>query len=217
MLRKKLPLLFKLFVLPLWIGMSSLTILFCFWILNMGAGLNFNEINEIIDLRSIAAQAQTYRLFAALPKKGAILGQQVDYQDARVVKLRDFFRFYNSPLENEADSFVQTADKYVLPWNLLPAIACKESGCGRVIPVGSFNPFGWAVYSGQNSGADFNSWAEAIETVAKGLREKYFDRGLDTVAAIETRYTPSSAATHNGWKETVEFFMGELENWKIKS
>ncbi|NTV31047.1 glucosaminidase domain-containing protein [candidate division WWE3 bacterium] len=118
-------------------------------------------------------------------------------------------------MADDSQAFVDIADTYNLPWTLLPAIACKESGCGRAIPPGSFNAFGWAVYTGQSSGATFGSWAAAIERVGRGLREDYFNRGLDTVPEIETRYTPPSATTHGGWRTHVTMFMNEIEGWPI--
>lgn len=208
---RRFPLLVKVFSLPIWGAMVVLTLGIYFALLN-AVSLAADGYQPAQILSTIQP---AYNLFAVLPKKGEVLGQKVDYSDLRVAKLNDFLRFYRSPMINEAAVFVEVADKYNLPWTLLPAIACKESGCGRVIPVDSYNAFGWAVYTGQKSGMSFDSWAQAIEVVGQGLRERYFDTGLDTVEAIETRYTPSSANSHNHWQMDVEYFMDELESWQI--
>ena len=207
----RIPLAVQVIALPLWWGIS---------ITLMGALLMFlwqdQTAKRTVSPEMVYSSAnQSYRLFTALPTKRQVLGQHVDYKDARVLKLQRFLEYYNSPMSGAAASFVETADKYRLPWTLLPAIACKESGCGRAIPTGSFNAFGWAVYTGQNSGAAFNSWAAAIDRVGRGLREDYFDDGLDTVPEIETRYTPPSANGHGGWRTHVQYFMSELESWSI--
>ena len=60
---------------------------------------------------------------------------------------------------------------------------------------------------------DFSSWEEGIEKVAQGLREDYFDQGLDTLEEIEAKYTPLSAASHHAWMRGVDYFQWELENW----
>lgn len=207
-------LILKILALPVWLATSVLTVSLGGWLLYHGSQ-NTPVEDQYANL--VSDEQVPYQLFAALPKKGQVLSQRVDYGDARLVKLKSFLRFYHSPMLEAAESFIQVADTYQIPWNLLPAIACKESGCGRVLPYNSFNAFGWAIYTGQNSGAVFGSWADAIERVGRGLREDYFNKGLDTVESIETRYTPSSARSHNGWRDDVMFFMEEMETWGTKT
>ncbi len=206
--RRRIPVAFKILALPAWVGSCLLAL-----------GLFIGLLSIRFDSKPVLADSTDgysvtdYQGFAALPRKGDVLGQRVDYRDTRILKLRDFLLFYNSPMVDNAADFVAAADRFDLPWTLLPAIACKESGCGRVVPYNSFNAFGWAVYTGQKSGAVFNSWSEAIYRVAEGLRNDYFNQGYDTVVEIESKYTPSSANSHHGWQSDVEYFMAELENW----
>lgn len=206
--RLQVPTVIKLLILPAWLGGTALFIFVIMLVLITG------EKVKLVDASMTQEKMQApYQLFAALPKKGEVLGQRVDYKDTRVLKLQSFLRFYNSPMVGSAAEFIAAADQYNLPWTLLPAIACKESGCGRIVPRNSYNAFGWAVYTGQTSGAAFGSWGESIERVARGLRQDYFDKGVDTVAEIEARYTPPSANSHHGWMIDVQYFMGELEDW----
>lgn len=155
-----------------------------------------------------------YSLYSALPDSGQVLGQKILSKDARVAILEDYLQFQRSPLAPLAEKFIEAAEHYELPWTLLPAIAGKESGFGKVIPHGSYNPFGWAVYQGQKQGTNFSSWEEAIEKVAKSLREDYFNQGLTTLGEIEAVYAPSSPERGHPWKETVEYFIWEIENWR---
>lgn len=208
----KIPSLLKLAVVPVWGFVTLSTVGLSVWLLNYSGR---ETVQSFVQTADASVTDPVYNLFAALPKRGEVLGQRVDLGDTRALKLRKFFEFYRSPLVGQEPAFVAAADKYQLPWSLLPAIACKESGCGRVIPVGSFNAFGWAVYSGQNSGAAFGSWEEAVDKVANGLRKNYFDRGYDTVEKIEVLYTPQSANSHGGWRDTVNHFKEELENWPL--
>jgi len=79
---------------------------------------------------------------------------------------------YNSPMVDSASSFTETCLKYNLDCYLLPSIAGLESTFGRFIWPNSYNAFGWA-----RGFMMFNSWSEGIDTVGKGLRENYLNRG----------------------------------------
>ena len=165
-------------------------------------------------LASLYPSMSNYSLFSALPNSGEVLGQSVGTGDGRIIKLGGFLSSVNSPLAPHTKELIGIADKYQLPWALVPAIAGKESGFCRVIPQNSHNCWGWAVYTGQTRGAEFGSFVEGAESVAKGLREDYFNRGYDTVEKIEALYTPQSAKRDNSWKNDVEYFMWAIENWQ---
>ncbi len=195
---------------PIWVIFSL--------VLLLGLGTKLVNANQPHRPKVLGVRdTKSYALFAAQPSYGDTLTQTINYTDTREYKLHAFFMAYRAPYEmlEAVPAFIQAADKYDLPWTLLPSIACKESGCGRRIPAGSYNPFGWAVYTGKTTGANFSSFSAAAWTVAKGLREDYFNRGLDTVPEIETRYTPPSANSHKGWQKDVTYFMNKLENWQL--
>lgn len=130
--------------------------------------------------------------------------------DPRTAALMEFFEARHSPLVNEATTFVTVADKYSLDWKLLPAIACKESGCGKAIPQNSYNPFGWGIYGDQV--IYFKNWQEAIEMVGKNIKTNYYDSGLTTPEQIEPTYTPPSIAQGRPWSRGVNSLMKELRN-----
>ncbi len=134
--------------------------------------------------------------------------------DLRVQVLASFFAEKRSPLLGSEADFVRIADKYGLPWTLLPAIAGKESSYGKRIPYlagrPSYNPFGWGITGGRV--VVFGSWSEAIETVGQGLYQKYFQQGLTNLAEIERRYTPPSYKTNHHWLKDVTFISQLLEN-----
>lgn len=124
-------------------------------------------------------------------------------KDLRVQTLEEYFARYNSPLADEADTFVETADKYGLDWRFMPAIAGMESIFARRVLYNSYNPFGWG-----GGYIMFESWEEAIRTVAQSLGERSAknDRyGPEAWAAI---YCPPNS--HN-WTKGVRYFMGEIE------
>lgn len=127
--------------------------------------------------------------------------------DSRPIIVDNFLASHHSPMTGLGNAFVQTADKYNLDWRLLPAIAFQESTLGKYMPQGSHNAFGWAIYTGQDSGAKFHNWEFAIDTVAAGLKKDYIDKGLTSVNAIMTRYTPDS---NGDWASGVNFAIQQM-------
>ncbi|GIW64900.1 MAG: hypothetical protein KatS3mg092_0833 [Patescibacteria group bacterium] len=126
--------------------------------------------------------------------------------DGRVANLKAFFRKYNSPLYDYAEKIVEVSDKYQFDYRLLPAIAMQESNLCRVIPENSYNCWGWGIYGSLVT--RFSSYEEAIETVAKGLKTEYIDKGLITASMIMKKYTPPSKGS---WAHGVNTFLRALE------
>ena len=126
--------------------------------------------------------------------------------DGRIANLKSFFRKYNSPLYDHADKVVEVSDKYEFDYRLLPAIAMQESNLCRVIPDDSHNCWGWGIYG--DVVTKFDSYDEALETVAKGIRLNYIDQGLVTASALRKVYTPSSKGS---WSHGVNTFLKALE------
>src|SRR5690348_2794535 len=54
--------------------------------------------------------------------------------DERVTRLQAFLQTYNSPLADDAKTFVAQADRNNLDWKLVAAIAGVESTFGKEIP-----------------------------------------------------------------------------------
>ena len=133
----------------------------------------------------------------------------------RVAKVQAFLTLYNSPMLGEAETFVTVAENNNIDWRLLPAIACKESGCGNQVPYSysggnSYNPFGWGVYG--NHVTSFASWNEAINVVGKAMSEKYYAKGLVTPEQIENVYTPSSIARGRTWSKGVRNSFAQMNS-----
>lgn len=126
--------------------------------------------------------------------------------DNRVANLKAFFRKYNSPLYDHAGKLVEVSDKYKFDYRLLPAIAMQESNLCNVIPYESYNCWGWGIYG--NTVTRFDSYDDAIETVALGIKKHYIDKGLVTASMIMKKYTPSS---NGSWAYGVNTFLRLLE------
>jgi len=123
--------------------------------------------------------------------------------DKRLSALNTFLNNYRSDLAGYSSYLVDTADKYDLPWTLLPAIAGVESGFCRKAPKNSYNCWGW-----NNGNFHFADYYQAIDTISKGLKEYYFNHGLNTPELIGKKYAPPSSAF---WSQQVSFFIINLE------
>lgn len=125
--------------------------------------------------------------------------------DRQAKILAQYLAKFDSPLQNHAQDFIDAANTYQLDWKLLPAIAGVESTFGKQIP-GGFNAWGWGVYGTQ--AVYFSSWRDGIFTIAKGLRENYFNKGLTDPFSINRAYAASPF-----WGGKVAYFMQDLENF----
>lgn len=165
-----------------------------------------------LTLPEIISTTNNYSIFGTEPPDTVVLGESYVSIEARPALLKHFLESYHSPLAPYADYIIEISDKYSLDWRLLTGIAGNESLFGRVIPYDSYNAWGWGVHS--KGTLRFSSWEEGIETVAKGLKEKYIDQGLTTIDLIATRYAPVSIQNDYPWTDNVRFFMERLEQGK---
>lgn len=163
---------------------------------------------------SSGQNAQVAGLFGVIPEFASSIGFTHGLADERAQKLERYLIYQGSPMAGHAETFIRVSDSCpMMDWALLPAIAGKESAFGRIIPVGSYNAFGWAIYTGQQSGAVFQNWDHAIERVGQGLCENYIKQGRVTPEQIEQLYTPLSAQTHGGWRAHVTRLMDQIKAW----
>ena len=132
--------------------------------------------------------------------------QDSTIKDKRVAVLKAFLRHYDSPLYEHAELIVKLSDEYSLDYRLIPAISMQESTGCKFIPKNSYNCWGWGIYG--NTVTRFNSYPEAIQTVAKGLKTYYIDKGLTTPEQIMRKYTPNSTGS---WAYGVNTFVDILE------
>lgn len=128
--------------------------------------------------------------------------------DRRAEVLQGYLAKYNSPMQYQAQDFIDAADASGLDWKLLPAIAGVESTFGKFIP-GGYNAWGWGVYG--NQAIYFSSWREGMFTVSAGLRKNYINRGLTDPASINRMYSTSSH-----WSSSVTYFLKDIEKFEAR-
>ncbi|MCX7956100.1 MAG: hypothetical protein N2593_03320 [Patescibacteria group bacterium] len=123
------------------------------------------------------------------------------------IVIKNVLERYNSPLLGEEKNFVNTCQRYDLDCYLLPSIAGLESTFGKFIWPGSYNPFGWG-----GGYIMFKDWADAIDTVGKGLRNNYLNKWkLYSVEAIGPVYSESPT-----WAQRVNWFIKEFKKEEEK-
>jgi hypothetical protein len=152
-----------------------------------------------------------YSVFNAQPPVLGVMDENVAGTDGRGALLTQYFASHQAPLAPYGQELVSAADRYSLDWRLLPAIAMLESNGGKKIPDGSHNAWGWAIHSTYTK--LFDSWEQAIETVARGIKTEYVDKGLTTPCQIMTKYNPISTARGGSWCHSVEYFIWDIENF----
>ncbi len=163
-------------------------------------------VNKILSEISNSKNQQSQFSFSAAPFVLGAYQTEISLGDSRAANLKSFFRKYNSPLYDSAETIVRVSDQYQFDYRLLPAIAMQESNLCKYIPTDSYNCWGWGIYG--DVVTKFPSYDEAIETIAKGIKDNYLDKGLLTASAIMEKYTPSSKGS---WAHGVNTFLRALE------
>lgn len=164
---------------------------------------------KILNTKEITKKVTTF--FGAQPPVLGAKSQRFVSQEAKAEIINQYFELQKAPLAGYGEKFVEVAETYNLPWNLLPAIAMQESNGGKKIPEDTFNAWGWGVTETETLG--FISWETGIETVAKGLRKYYFDEGRTTPESIMAKYCPISLTKGGAWAKGVSYFMLELASF----
>ena len=198
----------KLFLAVAWISATTMTL--------VSTLLVGQHLKSASTLAIIASQTTkpvlanpSYGMYAALPQVSTNIASVAAVADARPIIIRNYLLSQQAPLAEHAQTLVQVSDAYGLDYRLLTAIAMQESNGGKKIPDGSYNAWGWAIY-GDNV-KKFENWDQGIETVGKGLKNHYIDRGLTNPETIMAKYTPPSLEKGGAWAKGVNYFLNVLQ------
>lgn len=127
----------------------------------------------------VPPQELTKHIVKPPPKTGELLTIDERYQ-----KLETFFIKYKCPQPYYVDEYIQSADRHLLPYTLLPAISLQESSCGRRFPKGTNNHWGW------NHGRQkFTSVPAGIDFISDKLANGRYYKGK-TIAKKLYAYNP---------------------------
>ncbi|MDO8515346.1 MAG: hypothetical protein Q7S14_02510 [bacterium] len=190
--------------------MKKTLLVFSFFVLNISLlGVSLFLLSTTSKKYSSTAQiySNASPSYSAYPEVlGAFTEAKLVASDARAGIVNNYLTKYNSPFQGLGSFIVEMADKYSIPFGIIPAISQCESNVGKIIPYGSYNAWGWNIY-GENKLA-FDNWFHAIETVSKGLGKNYYGKGLDTPEKIMAKYTPSS---NGSWARCVTQYLAEIQ------
>ncbi len=132
--------------------------------------------------------------------------------DPRPAFLKAYLESRHAPFADDAAYFIHEADRLHLDWKLVAAISGVESTFGQHIPTGSYNAWGWGVFTGANDGIHFTDWKDGVTKVSEGLRYNYMDKGAKTVDEIGRIYAASPA-----WAYKVKWFISDIEAFRPTS
>jgi hypothetical protein len=177
----------------------------------LGSSFYLLSHSETAQLLKEKIEKPVYTIFNSQPPVLGTSDAKILGADGKAAIIQQYLARQRSPLAPYAQKIVDEAEKYGLDWRLTTAICMQESNCGKNIPSDSHNAWGWAIHSTYTK--YFENWEGAIETVTKGLKTDYIDRGLVTPEQIMTRYCPLSVEKGGSWANAVEYFMWELENF----
>ncbi len=207
--RKKQSIVFHLSLLYLWVLLSLTGIVgISLVLLRFQGGKSY--FTYLMQPTKTIYHYLLYSQLISVPEGETVYGAEVTARDARVLIIKNYLQKYNSPMlrddKNIASLFVEMADKYQLPWTLLPAIAQCESNLGKHTPPDCYNAWGYGIHS--KGTLCFSSWEEGVKRVARGLSQDYLRQGLVDPKKIMLKYTPVS---NGSWAKCVDHFTQELK------
>jgi hypothetical protein len=188
------------------------------WLVTFAIGAPLALVAAIVSLVAITpttTQAQPQVLAAVAP---VLQSQSLDIPiidtnqttaDARPILIKNYLARFDSPLEPHYQDIVEIADRNSINPNLLVAIAQQESNLCKRIPPNSYNCWGYGIYGDKVT--RFESYPEALDTVARGLKKNYIDKGLITPEQIMAKYTPPSLEIGGPWAKGVNQFLEDLQ------
>ena len=131
--------------------------------------------------------------------------------DNRVSRLAELFRRYKSPLEPYAKTFIEEADANKIDWRILPAISVVESTAGKHVPKHSpYNVFGWGCSTGAKC-IKFDSYPDAIKTVAFALGNKRAYKEFQRTGSIDSLSRRYCGGDSKAWATKLKKVMDQIK------
>lgn len=166
------------------------------------------KVGSVVAADRVAGDSAEFSMPYGVPPMNRISYQSIVYENTKKKKaVERVLDKYQSPMSESLDSFFQACDSNELDCYLLPAIAGLESGFGRYILPGSYNPFGWG-----GGYIRFSNWNEAIWAVGNGLRQNYINSGALTIEQIGSKYASSPT-----WASKVRRYIAEFKAAEVQS
>lgn len=195
-----------LIIIASWLVTTGITLATSLYTLHTVSSTQILNTSRVLQAKNGAKPKNAIMAYAALPASVSEVRTQITTTDARPTAIEAYLKAYNSPLIGLAEYIVKTSDKHHLDPYLIVAIAQQESNLCKIIPNDSYNCWGWGIHS--EGTLKFTSYQQAIQTVIRGLKENYFNKGYDSPEEIMAKYTPQS---NGSWAMGVNQFLAELQ------
>lgn len=156
--------------------------------------------------------APAFSAFAAALPRPASPSWPRNPPPIEAAELDKFLRDRGSPMAGMGEALLDVGWRYNLDPRLLVAISGADTGFGRVLCT-PFNAWNWFWFEWCNS--PFESWRQALDEVARGLRMYYLDQGLTDVDTIARRYGPlddprDTLGLNRHWPRNVIKYLEDL-------
>lgn len=206
----------KFLALFVWFPITLLTLVFSTLYLNY-----YQKTSQVKNDPKIYISQMPHNFYASIPKVlGAkiITTYKISSEDIVPDLVYNYLKKFHSPMLESSPNLIDTARKYEIDPLFMLSIAQCESNLGKKMPHKTedkyecHNPFGWGIHQGGT--LCFESWEEGYEAVAKGLKEKYYDKGYLTTEDIMVKYTPPALEKEGSWAKCVNYFLRKIEQEK---
>lgn len=135
-------------------------------------------------------------------------------------KVDAFFAKYKLPMEGQGENLVRAALENGLSKYEVAVVATIESTAGKfACPQDKYNAFGWGSCRGQK----FNSYEEAIDTVARTLggnnpgTNKYYKNADGTLKDFDTRFLIYNGYANDRYLANIDWAMKKFDSMEVKA
>ncbi|MFN8523718.1 MAG: hypothetical protein U0821_11530 [Chloroflexota bacterium] len=168
--------------------------------------------NGQVTAQQSRGEAPSFTSYAASRRRPAMPSWPRNPPPVDAATLDAYLASKASPLAGMGNALLNVGWRYNIDPRLLVAISGADTGYGRVICT-PFNAWNWFWFDWCNS--PFDSWEQAMDEVARGLRVLYLDDGLMDVYAIARRYGPledprDTEGLNQHWPNNVVRILEEL-------
>jgi hypothetical protein len=196
----------KFLIFGLFFIFTPLLIFSQFYLLSYGGNYRQKPHVSVIDKNQTAVGLVSGSIFSSADVNNSQIDLSPISGDARPLLIKKYLQKYNSELEPYAELIFKASQEFGLDYRLIPAIAQQESNLCKKSPENCYNCWGVGIHS--RGTMCFESYPEAINWLAKYLKEEYYDIGLNSVEEIMSKYCPLSSGT---WAAGVNQFMSDID------
>lgn len=142
------------------------------------------------------------------------------YEDMRVIALEHYLRdVRNSPTADYAYLYIYYADKYNVPWILMPAIGEAETfSCTHKSPQNKTAPSAiqkncWGIGGAGRNRVVYKTWEQSIESAVRLISESY-GQGTISMTGIQRKYC-GPGCVDDVWAKRVMYYVNRINEYAL--